>query len=232
MSKWLLVRTIFDRVVALSLLMLLSPLIALLALAVRLDDGPPSFVSLPRIGRAGRRFQIRKLRSMRATGANGRATGSSIASPGDGRITRSGAVLRRNRLDELPQLWNVVRGEMTLLGPRPETPDFVDSTDSLWAYVLRAAPGIAGVTQVLLADWEGELLRQEVAEVTYRDTVLPQKLELDRWYVNHASPLVDMLIGISLVQRYLLRRRYTILHRRAARPGGPPVPDAVAEVSS
>jgi lipopolysaccharide/colanic/teichoic acid biosynthesis glycosyltransferase len=131
-----------------------------------------------------------------------------ITAGGDDRVTTPGRLIRKLKLDELPQLWSVVRGDMTLFGPRPEDPSFVDVSDSDWQEILRMAPGMAGLTQLVFGDLEIELLRDgEDVEQTYRTRILPVKMELDRWYVKHASPRTDALVAIGLIQRVLSARR-------------------------
>ena len=228
LSPWLRRRVVADRVVAAVLGLLLLPVIAGLSLRVRREDGGPGTIRLSRVGRGGRRFALRKLRSMGATSIDGRAAGAPLTVAGDLRITRVGAALRRHRLDELPQLLNVVRGEMSLIGPRPETPEYVDLDDRRWTAVLQAPPGIAGPTQLLVEEWEAEALRGPNAHDVYRDQVLPVKLAVDAWYVAHASPRVDAVVVWSLVERFVLHRRITAVHRLAASAQLPAPPQPVA----
>ena len=207
MSTWLRLRAPLDRVVAAVLGVVLAPVILLLAWRIRRADHGPGLVALPRVGRNGTRFGMHKLRTMRADDGRGLATGARITSGEDPRVTPMGRKLRRRRVDELPQLLDVVTGRMALLGPRPETPELVDDGDARWTPVLRARPGIAGPTQLLVDEWEAELLRGPDAQAVYRDRVLPVKLAVDAWYVEHATPWIDLLIGASLVQRFVLRSR-------------------------
>ena len=188
-----------DRLIAALLLLFAAPVIAVLAVLVRRQDGGAAFVRLTRVGRNGRRFTMLKLRSMRVGGAEGRAGGSPITAAGDGRITPLGGVLRRYRLDELPQLLNVLRGDMALIGPRPETPEFVDVTDPIWTEVLHATPGIAGPTQLLVHQWEERELVGDDGGGAYTTLVLPAKLQCDRWYVRSASPSTDALVLLGTV---------------------------------
>jgi lipopolysaccharide/colanic/teichoic acid biosynthesis glycosyltransferase len=136
--------------------------------------------------------------------------GGTITLRGDDRITPLGRRLRALRLDELPQLWNVVRGDMALLGPRPEAPDHVDPAQDAWAASLALVPGIAGPTQVVIHGWEAHI--DDVA--TYREEVLPHKLAVDAWYGTHASPAVDLAVVTSLVATVRHPDRETAVHRR------------------
>jgi lipopolysaccharide/colanic/teichoic acid biosynthesis glycosyltransferase len=123
--------------------------------------------------------------------------------------------LRHYRLDELPQLIEVVRGRMALLGPRPETPSYVDFDDARWHRVLAARPGIAGATQVVIHDYEAGLGADDLQR--YEAEMLPVKLAVDEWYLAHASLRVDLLVAWALAERFVLRRRTTALHRRLER---------------
>ncbi len=122
--------------VAGALLVVVAPLFAALALGVRLSSAGPVLFRQERVGQGGRPFTMLKFRSMRV---NGR--GPQITATGDDRVTGFGRFLRRTKLDELPELWNVVRGDMALVGPRPEVPCYVDLDDPAWAEVLRCRPG-------------------------------------------------------------------------------------------
>ena len=184
----------------------------------------PALIALERIGRHGRSFRMWKLRSMRAAGTDGAATGAVITAGDDDRITVVGARLRRWRLDELPQVWNVLRGEMGLLGPRPETPSLVDPSDPRWARVLAVAPGITGPTQLVVERWEAAALGRDDAVEVYAAEILPVKLAVDAWYVAAASPVVDALVAWSMVERFLLGRELTAVERRVRRA----VPEARA----
>jgi lipopolysaccharide/colanic/teichoic acid biosynthesis glycosyltransferase len=146
-------------------------------------------------------FPMRKLRTMRSSAPGGLASGRSLTSNGDDRVTPTGRVLRRWRLDEVPQLVNVLRGDMLLLGPRPEAPEFVSLEDDRWRAVLSAPPGIAGPTQVLVDRWESEIISGPEGDDQYRKAVLPVKLALDEWYVQRATPALDVLVVWSIVRK-------------------------------
>lgn len=197
------VRTVVDRVVAAVLLAVLWPAVAVLGVAIRLSDRGPAFVGVPRTGRNGQIFTMWKLRSMRADNPDGRANGVSLTSVDDNRITPIGVRLRAYYLDELPQLWNVVRGEMGLLGARPEAPEFVDLADPRWQAVLQAPPGIAGPTQLMVNEWERHLISACSQGGIYVDQVVPVKLAIDGWYLRSASPRLDALVAITLMRRFM-----------------------------
>lgn len=201
MSRWLRLRVQLDRAIAAVLLVVSSPLALALMLAIRLRDRGPALIAVPRVGRDGEPIRMWKLRSMGADRPDGRSTGISLTSADDDRITPVGRFLRAWYLDELPQLWNVVRGEMCLLGPRPEAPDFVDRGDPRWQRILEAPPGMAGPTQLIVNDWERELISAASDGSAYVHEVLPVKLAIDQWYVRSASPRLDCLVIVTLLLR-------------------------------
>ena len=218
MSRWLALRQPVDRCIGVIGSILVAPIVALLGLVVRLGDRGPGLIRVRRGGMAGRPFGMWKLRSMRVGGTTTAAEGPAIVVGVDERLTPVGRLLRGLRIDELPQLLNVAVGDMALIGPRPEALDFIDMADRRWQAVLSTRPGIAGVTQVLVQDWEAEMIAAASDPVsTYRATILPVKLDIDEWYVRHASPVVDALVLLALVQRFALGRRTTSLHRFAER---------------
>lgn len=202
MSRWLRVRSVLDRVTAALALAVLWPLIAALALAIRLCDRGPGFVGVQRVGRHGQPFTMWKLRSMRAEAPDGRAGGISLTATNDSRITPIGVKLRAYYLDELPQLWNVIKGEMSVLGARPEAPEYVDVADPRWQLVLSAPPGIAGPTQLMVNDWERHLITACGAGSVYVDEVVPVKLAIDGWYIANSSPRLDSLVLVTLLRRF------------------------------
>jgi lipopolysaccharide/colanic/teichoic acid biosynthesis glycosyltransferase len=157
-------------------LLLASPFLALAALAIKLEDGGPVLYRQTRVGRDGSDFELLKLRTM-VVGAETMGAGLSV-NHGDSRITRSGRLLRKLSLDELPQLWNVVRGEMSCIGPRPTLRYQVEQYDDRQRHRLDVKPGITGWAQI-----NGR------ASLPWAD-----RIELDVWYVEHRSPLLDLRI--------------------------------------
>lgn len=203
MTPWLRVRLLLDRVVAVAIGIVVAPVVGVLALLIRREDGGPGLITVARVGRHGRPFDMWKLRSMRATQAGGRAGGAALTSGDDPRITSIGRHIRSFHLDELPQLLNVARGEMLLLGPRPEAPEYVDDSSPQWTAVLSVPPGIAGPTQVIVNDWEREIISDDADDTGYLTKVVPVKLAIDQWYLQNCSPLNDVLVAITLVRRFL-----------------------------
>jgi exopolysaccharide biosynthesis polyprenyl glycosylphosphotransferase len=183
-----------DLVLASVGLVLAAPLLVLAALAIRVESPGPPFFWQPRVGRGDRVFRMLKLRSMR-NGAE-EETGAVCASEDDERITRVGRFLRRTHLDEVPQLWNVLIGEMSLIGPRPERPEFVEMlTNHFPLFRFRSAvrPGITGWAQVRYG-YAGD---REAFE---------QKLSLDLYYLKHRSFTLDLVILWETVKAVLLLR--------------------------
>jgi lipopolysaccharide/colanic/teichoic acid biosynthesis glycosyltransferase len=170
------VRRAFDLLVGGVGSVLTAPLVALLALAVRLESPGDPIYTQTRVGRDGELFDIFKLRTM-VSGAEFQGAGLAITA-GDSRITRMGRLLRRTSLDELPNLWNVVRGEMAIIGPRPTVPHQVDAYTPRQRGRLAVKPGITG--------W---------AQVNGRASLpWPERIELDLWYVEHRSLALDLEI--------------------------------------
>jgi lipopolysaccharide/colanic/teichoic acid biosynthesis glycosyltransferase len=207
---------VIQRALALALLLVLGPLIVALAIAVRLTSRGPAFHRATRV-RPGGTFTLYKLRSMRV-GAD--TAGPGITARGDPRVTRLGRVLRRTKLDELPQLWNVVRGEMALAGPRPEDPRYVDMADPLHVRVYGALPGITSPTalayrneEAIVTETARELARAhgrsdttgEDVDRAYREVVQPAKLAMDAEYLATRSTRTDIaVLGMTIGQ--VLRR--------------------------
>src|SRR5574340_437572 len=166
------------------------PLLGALGLAVRLDSPGPAIYAGRRVGEGGRIFTCHKLRTMRA-GPPAGGPGEAITLADDPRVTHLGRLLRRTRLDELPQLWDVARGDMRLVGPRPEAPAFVDLDDPLQQEVVRGRPGITGLAQLLHLDEAAELGGPDPV-AHYRAVIQPRKLRLDAAYLRHRSLRLDL----------------------------------------
>jgi lipopolysaccharide/colanic/teichoic acid biosynthesis glycosyltransferase len=183
------------------LTILLSLPMAVVAAVVKFVDGSPTTVRLTRVGINGRTFEMIKFRTMRQSAGASRAGGSPLTSALDSRVTALGKLLRASRVDEWPQLVNVLKGDMALIGPRPETPEYVSLDNPEWRQVLGAPPGIAGPTQLFARLWETALESGSAGDAYYRQTLLPAKLTVDSWYVQHASPRVDLDVLLALVRR-------------------------------
>lgn len=194
-----------QRILALVGIVVLAPVLGALALAVRLDSPGPILYRSRRIARL-QEFDMLKFRTMRSV-PSGEAP--AVTALGDPRITRIGGVLRRSKLDELPQLWNVVRGEMLLVGPRPEDPRYADPADPLHRLVFSERPGITGATALAYRD-EERLLANEAKKLAvasgreqpgtddieraYSQIILPAKLAMDSEYLRTRSTRGDLAI--------------------------------------
>jgi lipopolysaccharide/colanic/teichoic acid biosynthesis glycosyltransferase len=208
LRRWFLPFKAFgDFLVGLSLLVLTSPLTVLGAVLVRLTSSGPAFYSQTRIGKNGRLFTIYKLRTMYHNCES--TSGPRWSTPGDARITPLGRILRRTHLDELPQLWNVVRGDMALVGPRPERPEFIPNlAQALHHYTdrLLVRPGMTGLAQVQLPP------DTDLASVR-------RKLAYDLYYVRYVSLWLDLrilagtLLYLSRLPVNLLPRLGLVPHR-------------------
>ena len=184
-------------------LLALAPLILVVALAVRLTSTGPILFRQDRVGLDGRSFRILKFRTMRP------GSGPPITAAGDDRITPVGALLRRTKLDELPQLVNVVRGDMSIVGPRPEVPVYVAGYSPAQRRVLEVRPGLTDPATLAYRDEEGLLgqVPAERRERYYASEILPRKLELNLDYLERASLWGDAaLVARTLVAIVAPRR--------------------------
>jgi lipopolysaccharide/colanic/teichoic acid biosynthesis glycosyltransferase len=195
---------LFDLAVTGFLLLLCSPLFLLIALVVRLSSPGPAFFRQTRLGRGGTVFRIFKFRTMAAA----TAAGPRITVAGDHRITPIGKILRRTKLDEIPQLLNVLRGEMSLVGPRPEVPDYRHVYSNGFEKVLQVRPGITDPVSLELADEENFLRQFADPLQAYEKILLPRKLELSLNYLQQHRLRDDVrLLVLTGLTALGLRRR-------------------------
>jgi lipopolysaccharide/colanic/teichoic acid biosynthesis glycosyltransferase len=185
----------FDVAFASIALLLALPIGLLLAAAIVVESGRPIFYRGWRVGRDGEIFRIYKFRSMVV---HADRSGAAITTAGDSRVTRVGRILRRAKLDELPQLLNVLRGDMGVVGPRPEHPNYVRLYTCEQRRVLGVRPGITGAASVRYRD-EEQLLRGEDPEALYRTVIMPEKLRLELDYLEHRSFWSDMRLILETV---------------------------------
>ena len=182
-------KRLFDVLAAVAGLLVLSPLFALVALAIKLTSSGPVYFRQERVGRDFQPFRIYKFRTMVVDAPK---LGGQITAGRDPRITSIGHLLRKTKLDELPQLLNVLSGEMSLVGPRPEVPKYVEMFRPQFAEVLSVRPGITDLASVKYRD-ENEILGQaDDPEAAYVNQVLPDKLALATEYVRRASFWFDV----------------------------------------
>ena len=178
----------FDLIVAALLLIVLSPVLITIAALIRIRDGSPVLFRQERVGRHGVAFRVLKFRTMRST------PGAQVTIQGDTRITRVGRRLRAHRLDELPQLINVLTGDMSLVGPRPELAQYVNLFPEEYRQILTLRPGITGPASVEFRNESELLAAYPDPERAYVEVILPQKIALALDYLHERSMLVDLKI--------------------------------------
>jgi lipopolysaccharide/colanic/teichoic acid biosynthesis glycosyltransferase len=211
-----LAKRLLDVTVATVALALLSPLLLMVGLAVVLDSRGPVFYLGQRIGQWGKPFRMVKFRTMCM---NADRMGSAVTAGCDPRVTRVGRVLRQWKLDEMPQLVNVLRGEMSLVGPRPESPCYVEHYTAEQRRVLDVRPGITGATQIAYRHEEKLLQNCADLETEYITRIMPQKLAMDLQYIAECSTWLDIR---------LLARTFLVIFEddqaEYARPAQEPLP--------
>jgi lipopolysaccharide/colanic/teichoic acid biosynthesis glycosyltransferase len=195
-----------DLFLALLGLLLLWPVLILVWLAIRADDGGPLFFRQSRIGWKGRPFQILKFRTMRTTHDSAQP---SITATGDPRVTPAGLWLRRTKIDELPQLWNVLKGEMSFVGPRPEVPQYVALYTEAQQAVLLLHPGITDEASIEFRDEEKLLATAQNRERFYIEHCMPQKIALNLAYAKRATVLRDLGVIIRTFCSVWIQRSST-----------------------
>ena len=172
-------------------LLIFSPVGLLIAVLIKLSDGGPVFYGQSRVGQFGIPFRIWKFRSMIV---NAEKLGAPVTMDGDPRITRLGRFLRKTKLDELPQLWNVLTGDMSLVGPRPELPKYVAQYSPAQRDILRFKPGITDLASLLFRNEEDLLRGAADLETFYMRYCVPKKLELNQAYAKRAGALQDLFL--------------------------------------
>ncbi|MCR4965312.1 MAG: sugar transferase [Bacteroidales bacterium] len=186
---------IFDRIMALLGLILISPLLLVVAILIRVKmPGGPVFFKQKRVGKDGKLFTIYKFRTMIVD-----HSGSSVSVAGESRITPLGAKLRKYKIDELPELWNVLIGDMSFVGPRPDVPGYADALTGDDMEVLKLRPGITGPASLKYRN-EEELLSSVEDPQKYNDEVIyPDKVRINRYYLHHYSFWMDIKIILATV---------------------------------
>ena len=188
----------FDVLASLAGLVLLSPVLAVVALAIKLTSPGPVFFRQERVGRGFRRFEILKFRTMVPDAPK---LGGQLTAGEDPRITRVGRLLRKTKLDELPQLINVVKGDMSFVGPRPEVPRYVEIFRDDYRELLTVRPGITDLASLKYRDESEVLGRSSDPETTYVEQVLPEKIALGKQYLRRSSLWFD----VGLIFKTLFR---------------------------
>ncbi len=188
--SWQAVKTIFDFTLSLLALVVLSPLLLIVSAAIKFDsEGPVLFVQ-DRVGLNGKIFKIYKFRSMLNNAQDGFGPSGRVLTQADNRITKLGKFLRGSSIDEIPQLWNVVRGEMALIGPRPVLPVQAEQFSDFQRERLRVKPGLTGLVAV-----------RGGYELSW-----PQRIRLDVWYVRHQSFALDCYIFFKTIELLIAGR--------------------------
>ena len=192
----LMLKRLMDIVISGGALLVLWPVLVLIALAIKIDDPGPVFYRQVRVGKDGKEFRIYKFRTMVVDADK---KGLQITVGKDNRITRMGAFLRKTKLDELAQLINVFKGEMSFVGPRPEVPKYVAMYTPYQRQVLLVQPGITDYASIAYRNENDLLEGAEDPERMYIDKIMPDKIELNMKYLHEISPLADIRLIFSTI---------------------------------
>ncbi|MGN0759716.1 MAG: sugar transferase [Candidatus Ventricola sp.] len=192
----LIAKRVMDIAISAAALCVLWPVFLLIALAIVIDDPGPVFYRQVRVGRGGRPFRIFKFRTMVVDADK---KGLSITVGRDSRITRVGAFLRKTKLDELAQLLNVLCGQMSFVGPRPEVPRYVELYTPYQRQVLLVRPGITDYASIAYRNENDLLAGADDPEKMYIETIMPDKIELNMKYLREISPLADLRLILKTV---------------------------------
>lgn len=187
-------KRLIDLLLSIIGLLLFAPFGLLIAMLIKVDSQGPIFYRQERVGYLGRTFRIWKFRSMKASLHR---EGPTVTRSGDPRVTRLGKVLRQWKLDEIPQLINVLAGQMSLVGPRPEVPQYVELYTEEQRRVLHYRPGITDLASIIFRDEEKLLARQQNPEQFYRNYCLPRKIELNLAYAANANVITDLKLVMA-----------------------------------
>ena len=192
-------KRIFDIILSLFGLMILFPFMLIIAILIKLDSKGPVFFKQVRVTKNGREFKIFKYRTMRV----GSDKYSQITVGKDNRITKVGAFLRKYKLDEIPQLINVLLGDMSLVGPRPEVPKYVALYTKEQKEILKVRAGITDYASIEFSDENDLLASEEDPEKAYIEKIMPKKIELNKKYLSEISILTDIKIILLTIKKIL-----------------------------
>lgn len=198
------IKRLFDVLSAFGGLVLLSPLFLIVAVWIKLDSAGPVFFTHQRVGKEFRPFGVYKFRTMVADAAQ---QGASITWDRDPRVTRVGRFLRRTKIDELPQLLNVLRGEMSIVGPRPEIGQYVELFREDYSAILQVRPGITDLASLKYPDEEMVLAATDDPTENYRQRILPHKIQLAKESVKRSSFFFDIVV--------IFKTLFSIANRRS-----------------
>ena len=193
-------KRLFDILCSFIGLLLLQPLFVVTAIMIKVDSQGPVFFRQGRVGRNFRRFMIYKFRTMVV---DAEKNGLRITSGGDSRITKVGRILRKFKIDELPQLFNVLKGDMSLVGPRPEVEEYVKLYEKDYMEILKRRPGITDVSSIIFREEEAVLKNQVDPEGYYKKILLPEKIRLAKEYIEHSSFSYDLKLVLNTLHKIL-----------------------------
>jgi lipopolysaccharide/colanic/teichoic acid biosynthesis glycosyltransferase len=197
-------KRMFDIAISLMSLVLLIPFFLIIGLSIKLNSEGPIIFKQKRVGKYGKTFILYKFRSMTVF----EYAKEGVFEPGNiSRITSVGKFIRRNKLDELPQLFNVLIGDMSIVGPRPEVEKWVDVCPDKWKRILTVTPGITDNASIEFKSEESFLANSENPEKTYREIILPKKLELYEYYVSNHSFCGDLVLIFKTLYHIFLKIR-------------------------
>lgn len=197
-------KLVFDYILAITGLILFTPVLIVCALLIKLDSAGPIFYRQERVGQNGRSFFIHKFRTM-YSGSDNKNTLTS--GRGDRRITSVGKLIRKLHLDEVVQLIDVLLGNMSIVGPRPELSKYTKYYQDKWDKILQVKPGITGLAAIKLAQWEySQLMDINAPDEIYIKKILPRKLQLEQIYVKRCSLLLDIKIILATVY-YIFKQK-------------------------
>jgi lipopolysaccharide/colanic/teichoic acid biosynthesis glycosyltransferase len=200
----MLLKRLFDIVCSLTGLIILAPFFIIIALLIKITSNGPVFFRQVRVGRFGHEFSIHKFRTMVI---NAEAIGPQITIGADGRVTKVGSYLRKYKLDELPQLIDVLLGYMSLVGPRPEVPKYVATyPNEIKEIILSVRPGITDWASIKMIDENLLLAKAENPKQAYIEVILPQKLAYAIKYVKTRSLLIDLQIILATLAKIIIRK--------------------------
>ncbi|PWU67166.1 sugar transferase [Gracilibacillus dipsosauri] len=196
-NRYVQMKRIVDFVLALLMFVILLPISIIISIFIVIDSGLPVFFKQERMGYKGQTFKIVKFRTMRPN----TSTLDGITHKEDMRITRIGKILRKFRLDEIPQLINVLKGEMSFVGPRPDMPHLYQNKDKYYQYVLLVPPGITGKATLEFKDEDALLSESKNPEQYYRERIFPEKVRINVEYIKVATLIKDFKIMFETVVR-------------------------------
>lgn len=195
-------KRMFDILISLVLTIIVSPLLLIISLIIWFDSGGPIFFRQERMGKESKTFRIFKFRTMK----NNTATPDGITLAKDNRITKIGGFLRKYRLDELPQLFNIIKGEMSFVGPRPDLPKYYMDDDYGYKCVLLVKPGVTGEATLEFKDEDVILALSENPEKKYKEEIFPKKIKMNIEYIKKISVMSDIRIMAKTFYDVLLKR--------------------------